>query len=259
MANAAPDYSIVIPLYNEESCVAQSVQDLLGALEPAFGGRYELVLMINGSTDRTGAICEALARQCPQITLVRSAKNLGYGGGILKGLQESRGAYCGFMCGDGQVPSEILVQAMQAIARGGFDLVKTTRITRGDGLGRRIQSGVYNWLFHRLFPITCRDINAMPKLMRREVYKRLALEATDWFIDAEIMIKAQCAGLQVHEIPTTYLKRLGGSSAVRLSTVIEFLGNAASLLRSGKLATWRRLSRPPLAPEPVAVGHDAGT
>jgi len=235
------DFSIVIPLYNEEECAQQSIQGILQALEGSCPGRYELILVINGSTDRTGEICDGFARRLPQIKTLRSLQNLGYGGGILRGLAHSQGTYCGFMCGDGQVAPETLIRVIDELTPNGPDLVKTTRIHRGDGTARRLQSSIYNWLFRLLFGIQSSDINAMPKMMRRDLVPQLALEAADWFIDAEIMIKAHYAGLQVKEIPIEYLKRIGGTSAVGVSTVFEFLRNALHLLVSGKIRQWKQI------------------
>ena len=247
------DFSIVIPLYNEEECAQQSIQGILQALEGFCPGRYELILVINGSTDRTGEICDGFARHFPQIKTLRSLQNLGYGGGILRGLAHSKGTYCGFMCGDGQVAPETLIRVLNELERGGLDLVKTTRVHRGDGTARRFQSIAYNELFQVLFGIQSSDINAMPKMMRRDLLTQLGLEATDWFIDAEIMIKAHYAGLQVKEIPIEYLKRIGGSSAVRISTVFEFLRNALHLLASGKIHRWKQIRCVIRETEPMAV------
>ncbi len=253
MTASVPEFSIVIPLYNEEAVVGRSVEELLEALEGAFAGRYELILVVNGSTDRTGAICEGLAWEFSQLKMVRAPVNLGYGGGILTGLAHARGAYCGFTCGDRQVAPDALVQVMREMATGHYDLVKTYRVVRGDGLGRRIQSMAYNWLFQRLFRISCRDINAMPKLMRRQVYEQLALVSTDWFIDAEMMIKAERIGLRVKEVPVIYLRRRGGASAVRLSTVFEFLQNAQRFLAARGATQKARSTR--AVPETEAVGE----
>jgi glycosyltransferase involved in cell wall biosynthesis len=249
MHPSTPDFSIVVPLYNEEACAARSIRELLEALEARWAGQYELILVINGSVDGTVAICEGFAARHPQVRTVRFQTNQGYGGGILGGLAQARGAVCGFSCGDGQVPPDVLTMLMAEIADGGDDVIKAIRINRQDGLMRHVQSAVYNWLFGCLFQIPARDINAMPKLMRRETFRRLALESTDWFIDAEIMIKAHHAGLRVREVPTASLGRLGGASAVRLGTCVEFLRNAARLISSGRLRAWKRL-----APQPEADG-----
>ena len=253
-----PTFSIVVPLYNEEACVRRSVQELHAALERAFAGRYELLLVINGSTDRTGAICEVLAQSCAGITLVREPNNLGYGGGILAGLSRARGMYCGFTCGDGQASPEVLVELMRELERGGCDLVKITRVRRQDGFARALQSAVYNRLFRRLFQVPYRDINAMPKLMRTAVYHQLAIRSTDWFIDAELMIKAHYAGLRIKEVPAAHRPRLGGRSAVRFGTGVEFLRNAFRVLASGTVQEWKRLGLTPL-PGGQAIGSLQGS
>ena len=249
MHPSAPDFSIVVPLYNEEACAGRSIRELLEALEARWAGRYELILVINGSTDGTVAICERFATGYPQVRTVRFMKNQGYGGGILGGLNQARGAYCGFTCGDGQTPPDVLTRLMAEIADGDDDVVKAIRIHRRDGLMRHLQSAVYNWSFGCLFHMPAHDINAMPKLMRRETFRRLALESTDWFIDAEIMIKAHHARMRVRELPAPYVGRSGGASAVRLNTCLEFLRNAVRVIVSGRLAAWKHLT-----PQPESEG-----
>ena len=247
MLQTEPEFSLVIPLYNEAACAKRSVQDILDALEAHVAGRYELILVINGSTDGTGAICESFAQRYPHVKTVRFNENQGYGGGILGGLAHAQGTYCGFTCGDGQAPPEVLIRLLSEIAGGEYDVVKATRIKRRDGLARSLQSAVYNWMFRWIFQVPSRDINAMPKLLRREVYEQLALESTDWFIDAEIMIKAHHGGWRILEVPAESLGRIGGASTVRLGTCFEFLVNAVRILWSGKFNTWKRMRATPLS------------
>lgn len=235
-----PSYSIVIPLYNEEACVKQSVVDIVNSLDEEFRGGYELILVVNGSQDRTGEMCESLAVSYSSIRVVRVERNLGYGGGIIRGIEEASGSYVGFTCSDGQVSPEDLKRVMREIGRGTCDLVKARRTSRADGLVRKVNSACYNSLFRLLFGMRTCDINAMPKLWRRDVLRFLDLTSRDWFIDAEIMIKARCLDLRVHEIPIHYLKRAGGKSVVRVSAVWEFLRNAFFLIASGRLRSWRR-------------------
>jgi glycosyltransferase involved in cell wall biosynthesis len=237
---AVPTFSIAIPLYNEEECVEKSVVEIVHGLDRDFGGAYELILVINGSRDRTSEICERLAAMYPAIRTVTAPVNLGYGGGIIEGLSAARGRYVGFMCGDGQISPEDLARAMREIGGGEWDLVKARRITRGDGVVRKLNSLCYNTLFRLILGTSTRDINAMPKLWRREAAPLLDLVSTDWFIDAEIMVKARYRGLRVKEIPVHYLERVGGRSVVRISTVFQFLRNAADTITSGRLAEWKR-------------------
>lgn len=233
-------YSIVIPLYNEEVCVKQSIVEIVDSLDREFANAYELILVINGSQDRTGEICESLAAHYPCIKIVWTQRNLGYGGGIILGIEGASGDYIGFMCGDGQVSPQDLLRVMREMRLGTSDLVKASRIARRDGLIRKVNSLCYNSVFAILFGTNSRDINAMPKFWRREVSQLLDLTSRDWFIDAEIMIKARYQGLRVQEIPIEYLERIGGRSRVRIGTVFEFLRNALVLIISGRLQSWRR-------------------
>ena len=245
-----PLFSIAIPLYNEEECVERCVTELVDALDAAYPQVYELILVVNGSQDRTGEICRQMAQRYGSIRTVGVAHNLGYGGGILQGLSAAEGEFVGFMCGDGQVAPKDLIGAMRTIENGPYDLVKALRVTRGDGWIRRLNSIAYNTLFRLLFGTRTRDINAMPKFWRRSVAPALDLTCTDWFIDAEILIKASHRGLRIYEMPIDYLRRAGGRSVVRLSTVLQFLRNALHLIRSGKIRSWKK-------PVPLPVESNA--
>lgn len=236
-----PKFSIAIPLYNEEECVEKSVRDIVRGLDREFANNYELILVINGSRDGTPEICERLADIYPCVRTVREQHNLGYGGGIIKGLSGASGDYLGFMCGDGQIALDDLARVMHEIASDHYDLVKACRVSRGDGVIRRLNSLAYNMIFSIVFGTCTRDINAMPKFWSRDVMPALDLTSTDWFIDAEIMIKSRYRGLQVKEVPVCYLQRAGGRSVVRISTVFEFLRNAVSTIVSGRLQEWKRI------------------
>lgn len=240
MTAVPPAFSIAIPLYNEEECIEKCVTEMIRGLDRDFAGAYELILVVNGSTDRTPEICQRLAACYSCIRTVSAPRNLGYGGGIILGLGVTRGAYVGFMCGDGQISPEDLASVMREIATGSWDLVKALRTSRADGLLRRVNSLAYNTLFRLALGTRSRDINAMPKLWRREVMPLIDPTSRDWFIDAEIMVKARYRGLRVREVPVRYLERVGGRSVVRLSTVFEFLRNAAAARLNGTLREWKR-------------------
>jgi len=234
-----PGFSIVIPLYNEEECIESSAADIVRELNLEFLGNYELILVANGSQDRTGEICDKLAKRYPEIRTVHALENLGYGGGIVAGLETAVGDYIGFTCGDGQIAPQDLAKVMRELEQGTHDMVKPIRIFRGDGLIREILSRVYNVTFRWLFNTSSQDINAMPKLMKRDVYRSLNLTSRDWFIDAEIMIKARHYGLRVKEIPVHYRKRIGGRSVVRIPTLFQFLKNAVFTIVFGRLKEWK--------------------
>jgi hypothetical protein len=106
--------------------------------------------------------------------------------------------------------------------------VKGRREVREDGSIRTLTSLGYNILFRLLFrtaPLW--DVNGQPKGLTRATYERLDLRTDDWFTDAEIVLKARAAGLDIVEVPVRFLPRHTRASHVGLGTVWEFLVNMA--------------------------------
>jgi hypothetical protein len=95
-------------------------------------------------------------------------------------------------------------------------------------------------LFLVLFRVHSRDANAKPKFLRRSDLQLLDLVSDDWFIDAEVMVKTAALGITWAEHPVRFLKRQGGRSNVRLSTIKEFLANLLRWRFGGLYSTWRR-------------------
>jgi hypothetical protein len=76
-----------------------------------------------------------------------------------------------------------------------------------------------------LFRIETLGINCKPKIFKRELFEKLNLESKDWFIDAEIMIKATRLNVRYIDYPIRFKERLEGESNVRIMTAFEFLFN----------------------------------
>ena len=227
-AEDGPDLSLVMPCYNEEAVVEGTITDLFEAFEKA-GHTLEIVAVDNGSTDGTGAILERLAQGPRLLTATRVDVNQGYGTGLLAGLGQARAPWVGIICADGQVDAPDVVKLLEVALRSPEPkLVKVRRRFRMDGWQRKIVSIVYNLgttiLFGGLGSV---DINGNPKILPREALERMQLSSGDWFLDAEIMIKAKRLGLPVYEHNVLAQMREGGSSNVRVGTIWEFLVNLA--------------------------------
>jgi len=232
--NSWPEFSLAIPLYNEERNAETVVGQLVQTLSEA-GVDYELVLVDNGSNDRTGEIITALAAQNPRLRPVRVPVNRGYGFGILSGLAACRGRYLGYSWGDNQVHAQDVLAVYRALRQTGSDMAKATRIVREDGWQRAIITHVYNFIFPIIFPVDVKDINGCPKIFTRQAYEALTLISKDWFLDPEIMIKAHRQKLHVVEVPVTFHEREQGKSNVKWATIVEFLKNMARYRLFGRL------------------------
>lgn len=219
-----PDLSVVMPAYNEASHLEKnitSVAQTLGASAIA----YELIVVDNGSTDETQPILARLAAANPRIMPVSLAQNAGYGGGIRAGFAHARGTAVGWMDADGQESPQDIVRVYHALVSSGAGLAKAVRRIRKESAFRRVQSGVFNFLFWVLFGSYTRDINAKPKVMTRAIYERLHLVSDDWFIDAELVIQLKKLGAPVAEVSIEWNERIAGKSHVHVGTALKFIYN----------------------------------
>jgi glycosyltransferase involved in cell wall biosynthesis len=237
--NWAPEVSLVMPCYNEEACLRETAPTLVRAFaDEAID--LELVLVDNGSRDRTGAIIDELMAAGLPVTKVAIAVNRGYGHGIVRGLEVCRAPLIGYLCADGQVAPEDVVRTYRLSAhREERVLAKVRRRFRQDSWKRKIVSIIYNGLMLGLFGwLGAIDINGSPKIFSRRAFRAMRLRSDDWFLDPELILKARRLGLRVIEIDVEGYARHSGTSHVRRQTMIEFLKNILSYRTGRYLRDW---------------------
>lgn len=246
-----PALSLAVPCYNEQDCLEHTIPPLSEALRAA-GIDHELILVDNGSTDRTSHVIDRLIQRGLPIVKGTVAQNRGQGLGIRTGLLLGKGLWSGYICADGQVaPADVVRIYQAAIATQVPTLVKALRRQRKDGWQRAVVSAAYNLLVRLLFPGTrVRDVNGNPKLLPTEVVRQMELKSSDWFLEAEIVLKARHLGLPILEIPVAGLRRKGGTSHVRLATLWEFVRNLLVYRFGGPWSEWRKRT-PTLAVRPL--------
>ncbi|HEV7507543.1 MAG TPA: glycosyltransferase [Thermoanaerobaculia bacterium] len=240
----SPDLSVVVLCYRSGDGARSCAARIGKVLADAGIVDYQIVLVGNyvaGSGDTTPDVVRELATGDPRIVCSAVAKQGMMGWDMRSGLSLATGACLAVIDGDGQVLVEDLVRIYRLLREQSLDLAKTYRTSRGDGLKRKLFSLVFNGLFHVLFPgLAVRDVNAKPKILTRSAYERLALQADDWFIDAEILIQARHLGFRIGEIETEFLGLTGRRSFISMAAVIEFLRN---LLRYRLLELRRRATK----------------
>ena len=255
MSVAKPELSLVMPCYNEQEALPLTARDQIDTFARA-GVRLQLVLVDNGSTDRTGPIIDALVADGQPVKKVAHVQNQGYGGGILSGLRACDADVIGYLCADGQVSAEDTLMAYRLIlGREDRVLAKVRRRFRQDSFKRKLISITYNGLMQGLYGgLGAIDINGSPKLFSREVFERMQLASEDWFLDPEIIVKAHHLGLRTIEIDVEGYARQGGASNVDLGTCAEFVGNIGRYRFGDALARWRDevvpMADPAAGPEP---------
>lgn len=219
-----PELSLVIPCYNEEETIENVAIQLVNELTRE-NINFELILVDNGSHDNTARVLEGLANRFSQIRVIGVQINEGYGWGVINGLNSCSGKYIGFLPADGQISPQDAIGVFRKLKSENLDICKGKRIMRYDGLYRLFLSKSYNFLFRVLCPVNTGDVNGTPKMMKRDSYKKLNISSKDWFIDAEILIKAEIMGFNIGEVPVEFKKREKGKSKVKFTTIFEFLKN----------------------------------
>jgi glycosyltransferase involved in cell wall biosynthesis len=235
-----PDISLVIPCYNEAESIAYTVRRLVSVFEAA-GRTIEIVAVDNGSSDSTGEVIAALARDLPVVRPHRVEVNQGYGFGLRSGVPLARGRWVGFIPADGQVDAEDVLRLYEAASESRRPvLAKVRRRFRMDGIGRKFVSISYNGFVRLLWPtLESLDVNGTPKLLPRAVLDQMALESNGWFLDPEIMIKAHYLGVHVLELNAFSRMRGNGVSHVRAATCWDFFRNLLAFRFGARLTHWR--------------------
>ena len=229
--------SLVLPAYNEAAGLRETIEELREALDGA-GIPYEMILVDNGSRDSTKRVISSLVGCSVRIKATYVPVNKGFGWGVLCGLREAVGDLVGYMASDGQITPTDVVRLAELLISQRCDIAKVRRDVREDGWLRRLQSDAFNLLMRCVFGIPFGDVNGSPKIMHRDVLRRLELTSRDWFLDAEIMIKAHKLGLTIAELPICFRARAQGRSNVSLRSIFAFLWNMGRYRFGRGLSSW---------------------
>ncbi|MEQ1691083.1 MAG: hypothetical protein ABMA00_07360, partial [Gemmatimonas sp.] len=164
--------------------------------------------------------------------------------------------WIGFIPADSQVDAHETVHLYEeALACEEPVLAKARRRFRMDGFIRKVVSVTYNLLFRALWPsIRSFDINGLPKILPRDVVRRMDLSSGDWFLDPEIMIKSYYLGVRVIEYSVFARMRSRGLSHVNAGTCANFFAGLIRYRFSNELSAWRRSSPTFVLPEPQVTG-----
>ncbi|MBI2862480.1 MAG: glycosyltransferase family 2 protein [Chloroflexi bacterium] len=203
-----PSISVVMPAYNEEANLRQAVE----AAEQAIGrlaSDYEIIVVDDGSRDRTAAVAEELKDSHSALRLVRHATNQGYGAALATGFDAAAKDLIFLTDSDLQFSVEEIERFLPAIAEG-CDLVIGYRAPRRDPFMRLLYGWGWNWLINTLFGYTARDVDCAFKLFRRSVWAEAPVRSRGAMFSAEFLIRARHKGCRFREMPVTHLPRQAG-------------------------------------------------
>ena len=219
--------SVVLPAHNQADHIGDVVREYSGALA-RMPIRHELVLVPNGSTDDTEAVCANLAETIPD---VRSApiERGGWGRAVRHGLAESRGELLCYTNSARTAPNELTLTILYAAMHPGT-VVKANRKIR-DHWSRRLGSLAYNLECRALFDLSIWDVNGTPKVFPRTCDRLLKLTRDDDMIDAEFVWVCRKARYPMLEVPVFSSRRFGGKSTTNLRSAVRMYWGAWAMRR----------------------------
>lgn len=168
---AGPLFSIIIPVYNSASIVADTV-NRVRAFFIAQAFRFEIVLVNDGSSDASWEVISGLARQYPEVVAIDLLKNYGQHNANLCGFCEAKGDYLITMDDDLQNPPEEISKLI-SVAQQGYDLVLGRFETKQHSFVRRIGSRFVGWLNRKVFEVKGDLVLSNFRIIRRDVVDRV--------------------------------------------------------------------------------------
>lgn len=201
--------SLVLPAYNEEANIADVVHQALAAL-PAYVDDFEIVVVDDGSRDRTPRIIDDLAAADARVKPVHHPHNRGYGSALTSGFRATSGDFIMFMDADRQFDIADIGLLVPFLDR--FDIVAGFRMERNDPLHRRVFAEAFNVAVRVLFGVHLRDIDCAFKIFRADVLRSIELTAPGALINAEIQAKARRQGATIEQVGVHHYPRVAGEA-----------------------------------------------
>ncbi len=214
-----PKYSVVVPFHNEEENVT-ALYDQLKAVMEQVGDSFELVLVDDGSSDRSYKLLEEIAAVDSRVLVVKLRRNFGQTSALAAGFDHAQGEYILAMDGDLQHdPAEI--PAFLEKLEEGYDVVSGWRKERVDNaIMRKFPSRCANWLMAKLSGVDIHDFGTTFKAYRREVIHNIPLYGE---MHRFIPALASWYGASICEIPIKNVVRERGKSHYGISRTFRVL------------------------------------
>ncbi len=217
-----PDLSIVIPAFNEEARLAPTLRDYVAYCRRG-ARRVELIVVDDGSLDRTSLVVNTLASDFPEIRLIRLAENHGKGHAVRSGVVNAQGKLVLFADADGATPLPEIERLEAALAAGadvaiGSRALGDTGVKVNARLYRRLIGRTFHGLVEALTVPGVKDTQCGFKLFRgpvaHDLFSRMRIRGFSF--DVEVLMMAHHRGYRIAEVPVNWTHQPG--SKVNLVT-----------------------------------------
>ncbi len=222
VASTAVRFSVIVPCYNEEGAIAETLTHFVETLGPQ--GDFELIIVNDGSTDGTGAILNRYAAEHPGLRVMHHDRNRGYGAALKTGIRVASGEYIAITDADGTYPNERVRELVDACAD--YDMV--VGACTGDNVDyskvRAIPKAFLrvwaSWIARQTIP----DINSGMRVFRKDVAETYLGILPDTFSFTLTITLAMLTSYRpVLFIPISYRHRVGKSKIKPIRDTLRFV------------------------------------
>lgn len=218
------ELSVFFPAYNEEKNIAGTVKKAEQVLKK-IASKYEIIIVDDGSTDKTGEIAEKLAQKNKSIRVFHHQPNRGYGAALKTGFRESRYSRVAFSDADGQFDFSEIKKFLPFTEKA--DLILGYRLKRADSFLRQFYTFVWKMTARVLLGLDVKDYSCGFKLIKKKVFEAVQpLEGEEKVTQIEFLVKAKKEGFKfaevgVHHYPRKFGKQTGANVKVVLKSLID--------------------------------------
>jgi len=209
-SRVSPDYSIVIPAYNEQARIGSTLERVLDCVH-SFSWNAEILVVNDGSSDNTATIVEGFSARNPIVRLINNPRNRGKGYSVRNGMLQAAGEIVMFTDADLSAPMEEAELLFSAIHKGADIAIGSRWLERKR---QTIQQPLYRQFFGRCFNAVTRMVMGLPFADTQcgfKAFKRQAAQTVfqfqrieRWGFDPEILFIARKRGYSIREVPVTW-------------------------------------------------------
>lgn len=252
--------TVVVPVFNEERYVRETALTIAKAAEEAGNPPLDVIIVNDGSTDRTGEIIWELEQEFPFVRSIHHTENLGIGVSIRESIQIAKYPKFMFVPGDNDMPQHVIRDLF--MLRDKADIIMIYILNKEiRGRTRTVISVLYGLIYMIVFNIFVQYIHG-PCIYPTEKIRKLNLKSKRFSILSEMNVKLLCSGCTFYEIPGYIQTGAEGSTALSLKNLMEVIIAFFRLVWEVKFHNRLCFDKRPIriygAPERAAVQQPVG-
>jgi dolichol-phosphate mannosyltransferase len=220
--------TFVVPALNEERVVEGVVRDIWTVVDARIS-TYEIILIDDGSTDRTGDIMDRLATELPNVRVVHNRPNIGLGACYQLGVKQARLDYVMMLCGDGGLPASSLPPIIEKIGTADIVVPWMPNLKKIKSPGRYFVSRSYTTLMNVISGHHLHYYNGLP-VHRRALLKQITITSSGFGFQGEVLVKLLKSGRSYVEVAVPGAETTNKTSVFRWRNLASVTKTVVKLL-----------------------------